>query len=147
MTASTTLRQLMATPLPERNQQLRMQCRPSQKQVVKIYNLLNQVIFKNKLTRPKIVLAQQRKKWGECQVFDYRLRSGSGCIIRISNKWICVQWLITILAHEMAHQYQWDIIGPARLAEGKKPLLGHGPSFFQHRARLHKYKIPLRIKH
>jgi hypothetical protein len=147
MTASTTLRQLMATPLPGRNQQLRSSYRPNIRQVIKIYNLLNQVIFKNKLTRPKIVLAQQRKKWGECEVFDYKLRSGSSCIIKINNKWSCIQWLITILAHEMAHQYQWDIIGPTRLAEGKDPLIGHGPSFFQHRARLYKYKIPLRIRH
>jgi hypothetical protein len=53
--------------------------------------------------------------------------------------------MITILAHEMAHQYTWDIERPAREAVGKKGLMSHGSSFLQHRAKMAEFNI--RLKH
>jgi hypothetical protein len=48
-----------------------------------------------------------------------------------------------ILAHEMCHQYQWDIDRLHRILRGLPGLLSHGPSFFQHRSRLAEFGIPL----
>lgn len=72
---------------------------------------------------------------------------GSYCKIRMMDKWYCPQWMVTTLAHEMAHQYQWDIIGPEREYNGKDWLMSHGPSFFQFRNRLAEHHIPLKTSH
>ena len=63
------------------------------------------------------------------------------------DKWFSPQWLVTILAHEMSHQYQWDILGKQRLAEGKEKIMSHGPSFFVFKDNLAKYDIPLKTSH
>ena len=63
------------------------------------------------------------------------------------DKWYCKQWLITVLAHEMCHQYQWDVQGPKRLKAGKEPMLSHGPSFFVFRDKLAKHGIALKNSH
>jgi hypothetical protein len=63
------------------------------------------------------------------------------------DKWYCKQWLITVLAHEMCHQYQWDIQGMERLKRGKQPLMSHGPSFFVFRDKLKKHGISLKGAH
>jgi len=60
------------------------------------------------------------------------------------DKWFCKQWLITVLAHEMCHQYQWDVLGYKRVKAGQKPIMSHGPSFFIFREKLAMHGIPLR---
>ena len=69
------------------------------------------------------------------------------CIIRVSDKWFCKQWLITTLAHEMVHQYQWDIQGRERIKNGKEPFISHGPTFFQFRDKLAENNISLKRAH
>jgi hypothetical protein len=76
-----------------------------------------------------------------------KLKTKSNCEIAISDKWFCRQWFIDTLAHEMAHQYQWDIDGPKRVAEGKEPIMSHGPSFFKHKVKLDKYGLNLKTTH
>jgi hypothetical protein len=71
----------------------------------------------------------------------------SNCTITLSNKWYCRQWLILTLAHEMCHQYQWDILSHKRISEGKQPIMSHGPSFFLFKQKLNKHGIPLRRAH
>jgi hypothetical protein len=71
----------------------------------------------------------------------------SNCVITLNNKWYCKQWLVMTLAHEMRHQYQWDVLSFKRLKEGKQPLMSHGPSFFLFKHKLAKYGIPLRRAH
>lgn len=63
------------------------------------------------------------------------------------DKWYCKQWLVNTLAHEMCHQYQWDIIGNQRLIEGKQPIMSHGPSFFVFREQLKEHGINLKTAH
>lgn len=63
------------------------------------------------------------------------------------DKWYCRQWLITTLAHEMCHQYQWDIIGEQRISGGKDRLMSHGPSFFIFRDKLKDQGISLKTAH
>lgn len=135
----------MATPLPSLTEQRRMTYRPSIKEVNKIYDLLNKEIFQNKLVRPEIQLGSRRMCWGICMGYVKPRDSGSWCVIKLSDKWYCKQWMIAIIAHEMSHQYQWDIIGPKRFSKGKDFLMSHGPTFFQHRSRMLKHNIPLKV--
>jgi hypothetical protein len=94
------------------------------------------------------VTARCRKYWGMCyasyEIVKYRK---TYCKIRLMDKWFCKQWLITTLAHEMVHQYQWDIDGTKREREGKERLMSHGPSFYAHRERLAKHGISLKVGH
>lgn len=142
--STTKLHDLMLTPLPCRSQQRRLPYRPSQREVHKMYDILNKEIFGGRLKRPEIQMGQLKKAWGWCQGNTHLYKSGSYCKIRLSDKWYCIQWFIITLAHEMAHQYQWDILGPKRTTKGKDFLMSHGPSFFQHRNRLQRHNIPLK---
>jgi hypothetical protein len=84
--------------------------------------------------------------WGMCaakHVIPLNDRR-SNCIISLKDKWYCKQWLVMTLAHEMCHQYQWDILSFKRLKQGKTPLMSHGSSFFLFRDKLSKCGIPLR---
>ena len=68
----------------------------------------------------------------------------SQCIIRVSDRWYCRQWLINTLAHEMVHQYQWDIYSKERFHQGKDPIMSHGPSFYVFRDQLKEHGIVLK---
>lgn len=145
---SATLRDLMALPLPPIYQQKRLVFRPDYWHINYVYRLLNDCIFDNELKKPEIILAPRcRTYWGMCLGETRRQNTGSYCRIRMMDKWISAQWMITTLAHEMAHQYQWDIIGPEREEEGKDFLMSHGPTFFQFRERMEEHDISLKVSH
>lgn len=138
---------LMETPLPTITDQKRFVYRPEIEEVIYVYNLLNKHIFDCQLVRPPIELGTIKKAWGMC-IGD---RTGDNyeklySTIRLYDKWYCPQWMVSVVAHEMCHQVQWDIDGQQRLELGKEPLLGHGPSFFKYRERLNSFGIPLKTK-
>lgn len=143
MTALSQLEKLLATPLPSLSQQRRKLYRPTEREIHRVYSLLNRAIFDGFMTRPKIVTGREVNALGWCLGLKPPRRRRSGCIIRLTDKWFSVHWLIFVLAHEMCHQYQWDIVGPQREAQGRSPLMSHGPSFLQHRARLAEIGVPL----
>ena len=140
-----TLAELMDEPLPSLTEQHRLAYRPSLREVQRMYDLLNREIFQNKLKRPEIQVGIRRQCWGICHGYVKQRKTGSFCVIKLSDKWYCKQWMIAILAHEMSHQYQWDVIGPKRFNQGKDFLMSHGPTFFQHRNRMLKHSIPLKV--
>lgn len=142
--ATLNLYELMSTPLPCISEQKKLPFRPSQREVYRIYDLLNEQVFRGQLCRPEIKLGRLRRAWGWCQGHDIPFKNGSYCKIRLSDKWYCIQWFIITLAHEMSHQYQWDVLGPKRIQQGKDFLMSHGPTFFQHRDRLKKHNIPIK---
>jgi hypothetical protein len=144
-----TLKELMALELPAINRQKKLCYRTTYDEAVAIYRMLNKEIFNNQLEMPIIeVMPRCRKYWGMCFGFYERRRGRrSYCKIRLMDKWYCQQWLITTLAHEMCHQYQWDIIGPKREAEGKNRLMSHGASFFVFKEKLAKHGISLKRSH
>lgn len=148
MSRNSQLLQLMVQDLPNITSQKRMHYRTSHREVLALFKLINKEIFNNKLPVPTILVQSNcRKYWGMCIATHVTLdsdQSKSQCIIKLSDKWYCKQWLITTLAHEMCHQYQWDILGHKRIKEGKQPLMSHGPSFFVYRNKLMKYGIPLK---
>lgn len=132
------LRLLMQTPLPTITEQRRRLYRPGVQEIYAVYDLLNEFVFGNVLTRPKITIKNTGKHLGHCTGTDH------GSEIILNNRWYCIQIMIITLAHEMAHQYQWDIIGAQRAAQGKKRQLGHGTTFYIHRHSLIQYGIPLK---
>jgi hypothetical protein len=143
MTAYSQLRRLLETPLPSISQQRRKPYRPTEQEINRIYSLINRAVFDGQMTKPGIVTGREVNALGWCIGLKPPQRRRSGCLIRLTDKWYSVHWLIFVMAHEMCHQYQWDIIGPERLAKGRRPLISHGPSFFQHRERLSEIGVPL----
>jgi len=145
MSRKSQLYQLMSENLPNITYQKRLSYRTSRKEVLSLFRLINKEIFNDKLPTPKIeVMARCRRYWGYCIAKNYYPVEGkSNCTIRLSDKWYCKQWLIIVLAHEMCHQYQWDIESLERMQLGREPLMSHGPSFFKFKNKLAKHNIPL----
>ena len=138
----------MDSPLPPVYIQRRLPYRPSKSDVRYVYEQLNWLIFDNKLRIPKLVLASNcRKYWGMCIAETSINYTGSYCTIKLMDKWFCPQWMVTTLAHEMCHQYQWDVDGPKRYRKGKDFILSHGPSFFIFRDKLARQGISLKTSH
>ena len=143
MTAQNQLIRLLNTALPSPSQQRRKPYRPTEQEINRIYSLINRAVFDGVMRRPGIVTGREVDALGWCIGLKPPRSRRSGCVIRLTDKWFSVHWLIFVLAHEMCHQYQWDILGPERQARGQQPLMSHGPSFFQHRLRLAELGIPL----
>ena len=139
----------MNQPLPAIGYQKKLQYHTNYRKVLSLYKIINKEIFNNKLPTPIIeVVPRCREYWGQCYGEVYRIRyRKSHCRIRVMDKWFCEQWLITTLAHEMCHQYQWDILGQDREAKGMDRLMSHGPSFYVFRDKLARYGIPLKRHH
>lgn len=143
-----TLKELMDFPLPTIQRQKKLGFKPTLVQAQHIYYLLNENVFNNELIMPEILIKPRcRKYWGICYGEFEPHENGSYCQIKLMDKWYCIQWFITILAHEMAHQHQWDVHGPEREKLGKDWLMSHGPSFFAFRKNLAEHNIPLRTSY
>lgn len=151
MSKSSQLYQLMCEDLPNLSYQKRLRYRTSHREVLAFYKIINEEIFNNKLPVPKIqIQARCRKYWGFCIANDFHPgldSSKSDCIIRLSDKWFCKQWLITTLAHEMCHQYQWDVESRKRARQGLEPIMSHGPTFFIFKEKLAKHGVSLKRAH
>lgn len=140
---------MMEQPLPSIGQQKRLTYRTDEAEVLRLYKMINWYVFDYELPTPILeVIPRCRKYWGMCygatERHPYRR---SSCKIRLMDKWYCKQWLINTLAHEMCHQYQWDVLGNQRLSQGKEPIMSHGPSFFVFRERLKEHGISLKTAH
>ena len=142
------VRTIMQAPLPSITYQKRKLFRPDIDAINYSYNILNRYLFDNKLHRPVIKQGIARKTWGSCMWFDTPQGAGTHCTIHLSDKWFCQQWFLNTLAHEMAHQYQWDIYRWEHLDYYGRPMYelsgGHGPSFFMWRDRFEHYGLTLK---
>lgn len=150
MPTTSKILQLMNEELPPKSHQRRKLYRTSHEEVTELFKIINEEIFDNVLSMPELqIRARCRNYWGYCFANDHEPIKGptSNCIIRLSDKWYCKQWLISILAHEACHQYQWDIIGEKRREAGKELIMSHGPSFFIFRDKLANHGIPLKISY
>lgn len=143
------IRDIMESPLPSIGQQKRLSYRTNINEVTRLYKMLNWYIFDYELAMPELeVVPRCRKYWGMCYgSYDIPTRNRSACKIRLMDKWYCKQWLVTTLAHEMCHQYQWDVQGLQRMKHGKDPIMSHGPSFFVFRDKLKRHGISLKGAH
>lgn len=140
------IRRIMEFPLPSITYQRRLQFRPTYADINYAYNICNRYLFDNQLRRPEITQGTRRKTWGFCIWEDVVQDSGSNCRISIMDKWFCPQWFLNTLAHEMVHQYQWDI-GRFDGYKIHEHSGNHGPSFFAHRERFSYYGLHLKTAH
>ncbi len=149
--SSRKLKEYMSAELPSISAQKRLVYRTNIKEVRHLFRLLNKTIFDNKLPTPEfIIFNHSRDYWGMCEAKDFRPNlkvKKSNVRIYLFNKWFCKQWLIDTLAHEMCHQYQWDINSKKRMRKGMEPLMSHGPSFYIYRDRLAEHGIALKRHH
>lgn len=136
------LTEILATPLPSKSFQKRKLYRPSVTDLSTIYDAINNQIFDSVLTKPPLVLRRMRKIWGLCLGWDLPTPSTR---IEINQNMFCVQWVVIILAHEMAHQYQWEILGESQLSSNEHTVMDHGASFFARSKQFAEYNIPLKI--
>lgn len=143
------IRAIMATPLPSITYQRRKSFRPGEADIIYAYNILNRYIFDNKLRMPTLSQGTLKKAWGYCRWHDERQDTGSWTEIRLMDKWFCPQWFMNTLAHEMVHQYQWDIDRWDHIEYYGKDIHtnsgGHGPSFYAWRERFEYYDLTLKI--
>lgn len=140
MFKSLSLQELMDTPLPNLTAQKRLLFRPDLQDVEHVYDLLNEQVFNNVLIRPNIKLGKCREYWGMCYGEDNPYNNGTYCRIKLSDKWYSVQWMVTMLAHEMSHQYQWDIYSHGR----KTRVMSHGPSFYRYQMNMYRHNISIK---
>ena len=139
------IRAIMEAELPSITYQRRLSFRPSYADINYAYNICNKYLFDNRLRKPVIQQGSRRQTWGFCQWENDYDNTGSYCTISIMDKWFCPQWFIQTLAHEMVHQYQWDI-HRFEYHNGKmdKKSGAHGPDFFMFRERFDHYGLYLK---
>lgn len=140
------LSEIMISDLPKITYQKRLSYRTNVDEVQFLFHLINNEVFDGVLRTPQfIVRSRCRKFWGECHGEPVDINpEKSRCSITMSDKWYCRQWLVAMLAHEMCHQYQWDIVSAERERQGKESIMSHGPTFFIFRDRLAEHGIPLK---
>jgi hypothetical protein len=143
------IRAIMATPLPSITYQRRKSFRPSDEDIIYAYNIINRYVFDNQLRRPEITQGTLRKAWGYCHWMTNGQNSGSATHIKLMDKWFCPQWFMQTLAHEMVHQYQWDIYRYEHMDYYGRDINqssgAHGPSFFAWRERFEFYDLTLKV--
>ena len=142
------IRAIMEAPLPSLTYQRRLSFRPSYADKNYAYNICNRYLFDNRLRKPTITQGQRRAVWGFCNWEDDYDHTGSYTTIALANKWFCPSWFLQTLAHEMVHQWQWDIIGmKERGGDYEKRGGAHGPDFFQFREVFDYYGLHLKTSH
>ncbi len=143
------IRRIMSEPLPSITYQRRKSFRPSYQDINYAYNILNKYIFDNELCKPIIVKGTLRRAWGYCQWMPEEHSPGTYCHIKLMDKWFCPQWFMNTLAHEMVHQYQWDIYRWDHIDYFGKDIYqnsgGHGPSFYAWREKFAHYGLNLKV--
>lgn len=142
------IRAIMEAELPSITYQRKLSFRPSYKDINYAYNICNKYLFDNRLRKPEIEQGIRRQTWGFCQWENDYDHTGSYCTIKIMDKWFCPQWFMQTLAHEMVHQYQWDIHRfEACGGIMDKKSGAHGPDFFMFRERFDYYGLNLKTAH
>ena len=156
MAGTTLITRYMNAELPTKTEQRRLPFRPHPEEVDSLYRSINRHVFDNQLTQPTIELGILQETWGLCIWMDTRQRRGgpgrpgTWCQMRLVDKWYSPQWFCAVLAHEMVHQYQWDIdrwnyrdeygCDPRSRYSG-----AHGPSFRAWREELERHGVPLKL--
>jgi hypothetical protein len=144
------LKHWLSEELPSISKQKKQPFRPTIPEIKEAWKVLNVLCFNSELKMPEFSLHSRKWWWAMCVSNSGRpikYKTKSNCEIWLSDKWFCRQWFVDTLAHEMAHQYQWDIDGVKRVKKGWDPIMSHGPTFFKHREKMKSYGIYLKIAH
>lgn len=147
----------MTAGLPCISEQKRLPFRPEPYEVDALYRVINRNIFDNQLTQPDMTVGTMKRAWGRCLWLPTRQRRsswgkwGTWCQIELMDKWISPQWFCATLAHEMVHQWQWDIYRWEHRKELGREMNtesgAHGPSFHLWKQSLADWGIPLKLAH
>jgi hypothetical protein len=145
---STLIYEYMNAKLPSISSQKKLSYRTNEDELFILFSALNIQVFDSSLPIPKFKFIKRTvNHWGLCEGEEITLDDKiSNCIIHLSDKWYCKQWLLTHLAHEMCHQHQWDVLSKERMRKKLKPIMSHGPTFLQFRPKLAELGIPLKSK-
>lgn len=135
------LHKVMSTKLPSKTEQRTLPYKLTKREMKKLYKILNEELFNNILPTPRLIIKKQmRGALGMCEGdFLIPIDKKSNCEIALVERWYCKQWSVIVLAHEMVHQYQWDIYSKNR----KNKIMSHGPSFLKFRKKFRRKGIPL----
>jgi hypothetical protein len=142
------IRSIMEAELPSITYQRRKQFRPKPADITYAYNIINRHVFRGQLRNPGIATGRLNRAWGTCQWHYSERTNGSYCDLWLADKWFCPHWFMNTLAHEMVHQWQWDIYRwDHQDYFGRDPNVdsgGHGPSFFTWREEFAYYGLTLK---
>ena len=142
------IRAIMEAPLPDVAHQCARLFRPDPDTVLHAYKIINKYVFDNQLSRPKIVVAPIKKYWGYCLWYNDYQDTEAHSEIHLTDSWYCHQMFMNVLAHEMVHQYQWDVYRWDYLEQhGRKfneKTAGHGASFRVWQPKFNEYGLTLR---
>jgi hypothetical protein len=112
-----------------------------------VHKMLNKYLFQGALQDAPIRRRKLKDIWAQC---DGRFDPVDGefytAEISLGLFYPHKAVFVAALAHEMVHQWQWEVLSAERAEEGKDPIMSHGPSFYQWRNPLKKYMIPLAAK-
>ena len=116
------------------------------REIKALYRLINATIFNDSLVMPEIKLVRLRNAWAYCEGDECPFsKNKTRCTIYVHENWYRKNYLISTIAHEMVHQYQWDIISRKRQKQGLCSIMSHGPTFFQWRDAFNKHGLQLSI--
>ncbi len=140
------LAQILEAPYPSNSHYRSMPYRPDEEASSSAFNAINDNIFGGILKQPPIRLKRLKKTWGWCQG-EFEIR-GNGHWpytkeIVMYSMYPSVHLFVATLGHEMVHHWQWTINSVERMAQGKKPLMSHGPTFYQWRKAFAQQGLPL----
>lgn len=80
-----------------------------------VYHSINSSVFSNALIIPKIIVRdyKHRQIWGECEGLQRGSRWGPYYTkaIRLQKHWPNFKKFISVVAHEMVHQWEWEYHG------------------------------------
>jgi hypothetical protein len=119
--------------------------KPDTNEAQKVHRLLNRYVFNNALRKTRFNIKNLKDIWAMC---DGRVDRGKFFTeqIFLTNKFPHKAMFVTAIAHEMVHQWQWEVYSAERYKQGKSLIMSHGPSFYQWKKPLAEYMIPLSIK-
>ncbi len=107
-----------------------------------IWEALNRSVFRGQLVRPEKFIVRDYDEakwpyWGECEGLQRGHRYGPYYTkaIRLQQRWPNFKKFISVMAHEMVHQWEWEKLG----------TMTHGKSFFAWEDRLRDYGICLSV--
>jgi hypothetical protein len=114
---------------------------PTPLQAVRAHTVINECIFGNKLSRPKIIIQHLSDAWGICHgdLDDGKYPPFEPCCnyIALNDSFYNWRHFVEVLAHEMVHQYQIENYNK----------LDHGKTFWAWKEKFERYNLHLQISY
>lgn len=105
--------------------------KPTKKNTVMMFNILNHSIFNGKLDMPNIRIRKLRGALGE---YCYDTKKPEFSEISLTTQYRNMQHFINVLGHEMVHHYQYSIQGDTA---------NHNRKFYRWRNKFNKMGLEL----